>query len=61
MLLYGATCVSLIWMYYTFVRDKQREEVTAAKEHALSDYAKSHESAEAYAVRPRRGGTGSAA
>lgn len=49
MLLYGATCVSLIWMHYTFARDKQREEVTAAKEHALSTYAKSHESTDEYA------------
>ncbi len=38
MLLYGATCVSLILMHYTFARDRQRDEIEKAKEHVLSQY-----------------------
>ena len=50
MLLYGATCVSLIWMHYTFAREKQRETVTAATEHAVSAYARAHENPDQYAA-----------
>lgn len=43
MLLYGATCVSLVWMYYTFARDKQRQDSKAASELAVGNYLKTHE------------------
>lgn len=36
MLLYGATCVSLVWMHYTFARDKQRADAATA----VDDYLK---------------------
>lgn len=39
MLLYGATCVSLIWMHYTFARDKKRMDT----EQAVNTYLKAHE------------------
>jgi NNP family nitrate/nitrite transporter-like MFS transporter len=50
MLLYGATCVSLVWMHYTFASDKRREELQAAKEHAVSAYAHRHEDTGQYAA-----------
>jgi NNP family nitrate/nitrite transporter-like MFS transporter len=46
MLLYGATCVSLVWMYYTFAREK----VKADEEKAVASYIKSHESPEQFAA-----------
>jgi NNP family nitrate/nitrite transporter-like MFS transporter len=42
MLLYGATCVSLVWMHYTFARDKQRRDAELAGAHAVDDYLKTH-------------------
>jgi NNP family nitrate/nitrite transporter-like MFS transporter len=39
MLLYGATCVSLVWMYFTFARDKQEDEIDVATELALYKHA----------------------
>jgi NNP family nitrate/nitrite transporter-like MFS transporter len=50
MLLYGATCVSLIWMHYTFAREHQEQDMEIAKEHAVDEYVKSHECPEEYAA-----------
>ncbi len=35
MLLYGATCVSLIWMHFTFSQERQQAEIEKAKGHAV--------------------------
>jgi len=50
MLLYGATCVSLIWMHYTFAKEHQDQDLEAAKQHAVEDYVKSHENPAEYAA-----------
>ncbi|WP_260294744.1 MFS transporter [Sedimenticola hydrogenitrophicus] len=50
MLLYGATCVSLIWMHYTFAREHQEQDMEIAKGHAVDEYVKSHECPEEYAA-----------
>jgi len=50
MLLYGATSVSLVWMHYTFARDKQRQTVVAAKDHVMREYEQEHEDLKAYAI-----------
>ena len=50
MLLYGATCVSLIWMHYTFAREHQEHDVEEAKEHAVEEYVRTHENPEEYAA-----------
>lgn len=50
MLLYGATCVSLIWMHYTFAREHQEHDMEIAKEHAVDEYVRSHENPEEYAA-----------
>lgn len=49
MLLYGATCVSLIWMHYTFAREKQEKDKDLAREHAITAYLESHENPGAFA------------
>jgi len=46
MLLYGATCVSLVWMHYTFGRDKMKLD----EERAVASYIKTHENPEQYAA-----------
>ncbi|MEJ1381792.1 MAG: MFS transporter, partial [Candidatus Sedimenticola sp. (ex Thyasira tokunagai)] len=50
MLLYGATCVSLIWMHYTFAREHETKSQQVAKEHALNTYVNAHENPETYAA-----------
>ncbi len=50
MLLYGATCVSLIWMHYTFAKEHQEQDMEIAKEHAVDEYVKNHECPEEYAA-----------
>ncbi|MEJ1354538.1 MAG: nitrate/nitrite transporter [Candidatus Sedimenticola sp. (ex Thyasira tokunagai)] len=50
MLLYGATCVSLIWMHYTFAREHETKSQQVAKEHALNTYVSAHENPETYAA-----------
>ncbi len=50
MLLYGATSVSLIWMHYTFARDKQRQDAQAAREHVLREFEQNNEDLDAYAI-----------
>jgi len=50
MLLYGATCVSLIWMHFTFAKEHQEMGVERARAHALDEYANSLESASVYAA-----------
>ncbi|MBT3846115.1 MAG: NarK/NasA family nitrate transporter [Gammaproteobacteria bacterium] len=50
MLLYGATSVSLVWMHYTFAKDKQRQDAVIAKNHVMREYEQSHEDLESYAV-----------
>ncbi len=46
MLLYGATSVSLIWMYYTFAKDQQKKRIREARQMAIADYASTHASPE---------------
>ncbi len=48
MLLYGATCVSLIWMHYTFAREHQQKDQQIAKDHAYDQYARMHENPDEY-------------
>jgi len=50
MLLYGATCVSLIWMHFTFAKEHQQQDREIAKTHAVDEYIDAHESAEEYAA-----------
>lgn len=50
MLLYGATSVSLIWMHYTFARDKQRQDAEIAREHVMREFEQKNEDLDAYAV-----------
>ncbi|GAB4348503.1 MAG: nitrate/nitrite transporter [Gammaproteobacteria bacterium] len=50
MLLYGATCVSLIWMHYTFAKEHQDMDLAAAQEHAIQHYVKTHENPAQYAA-----------
>lgn len=50
MLLYGATCVSLIWMHYTFAKEHQEQDMEIAKEHAVDEYVRTHENPEEYAA-----------
>jgi NNP family nitrate/nitrite transporter-like MFS transporter len=50
MLLYGATSVSLIWMYFTFAKDQQRKRIAEAKDKALREVAVMQESVEEYAI-----------
>jgi len=50
MLLYGATCVSLVWMHYTFAKEHERKKEQLAREHAYDAYARAHEDPEAYAA-----------
>ncbi|MCU7924252.1 MAG: NarK/NasA family nitrate transporter [Candidatus Thiodiazotropha sp. (ex Dulcina madagascariensis)] len=49
MLLYGATCVSLIWMHYTFAKEHQEEDKEIARKHAYDVYARAHENPQEYA------------
>jgi len=48
MLLYGATSVSLVWMHYTFARDKQRQDAQIARDHVMYEYEQAHEDLDAY-------------
>jgi NNP family nitrate/nitrite transporter-like MFS transporter len=48
MLLYGATCVSLVWMHYTFAKEHQEGEHQIAKDHAYDHYARMHENPDEY-------------
>ncbi len=50
MLLYGATCVSLIWMHFTFAKEHQEHDLEIAKTHAVDEYIDAHESPEEYAA-----------
>ncbi len=50
MLLYGATCVSLVWMHYTFAREHQKGEKQIAQAHAYDAYALAHENPAEYAA-----------
>lgn len=50
MLLYGATCVSLVWMHFTFVKEHDEQKIEAAKSHAVEAYIQGHESPEEYAA-----------
>ncbi|MBT3014111.1 MAG: NarK/NasA family nitrate transporter [Candidatus Thiodiazotropha sp. (ex Clathrolucina costata)] len=50
MLLYGATCVSLVWMHYTFAKERQEEEKKAAQQHAYDAYVRAHENPGEYAA-----------
>jgi NNP family nitrate/nitrite transporter-like MFS transporter len=40
MLLYGATAVSLVWMYFTFAKEKKIKHTEKARTEALKEYAK---------------------
>jgi NNP family nitrate/nitrite transporter-like MFS transporter len=42
MLLYGATAVSLVWMYFTFAKEKRHGRIKKARIDALKEYAKTH-------------------
>jgi NNP family nitrate/nitrite transporter-like MFS transporter len=46
MLLYGATSVSLVWMYFTFSKDQQKKRIREARQMAIADYASTHASPE---------------
>ena len=48
MLLYGATCVSLVWMHYTFAKEHQEKDQQIAKDHAYDQYARVHENPDEY-------------
>ncbi|MCU7904376.1 MAG: NarK/NasA family nitrate transporter [Candidatus Thiodiazotropha sp. (ex Epidulcina cf. delphinae)] len=50
MLLYGATCVSLIWMHYTFAKEHQEEGRKIARKHAYDAYVRAHENPQEYAA-----------
>jgi len=50
MLLYGATCVSLVWMHYTFAKEHQKGEKQIAQAHAYDAYALAHENPAEYAA-----------
>jgi NNP family nitrate/nitrite transporter-like MFS transporter len=50
MLLYGATCVSLVWMHYTFAKEHQEMDQQIAKDHAYEQYARMHENPDEYAA-----------
>jgi len=50
MLLYGATCVSLVWMHYTFAKEHQEGEKKIAQAHAYDAYAHAHENPAEYAA-----------
>ncbi len=46
MLLFGATAVSLIWMYFTFSSDQKAKNIQKARDEALDEYAQSHDDPE---------------
>jgi NNP family nitrate/nitrite transporter-like MFS transporter len=41
MLLYGATAVSLVWMYFTFAKEKKIKHTEKTRSEALKEYARS--------------------
>ena len=43
MLLYGATAVSLVWMYFTFAKEKKLKNTKKVRTEALKEYAKTHD------------------
>jgi NNP family nitrate/nitrite transporter-like MFS transporter len=43
MLLYGATAVSLVWMYFTFAKERKIKHAEKARTEALKEYAKTHD------------------
>lgn len=50
MLLYGATCVSLIWMHFTFSKEHQEQDLQMARSHAVNEFEHAHENPAEYAA-----------
>ncbi len=46
MLLFGATAVSLIWMYFTFGKDQEAKNIQQARDDAFDEYAQTHDNPE---------------
>lgn len=46
MLLYGATAVSLVWMYFTFGKDQKAKNIQQARDDAFDEYAQTHDNPE---------------
>lgn len=43
MLLYGATAVSLVWMYFTFAKERKSKMIERARQEAFDEYAENHD------------------
>jgi len=46
MLLFGATAVSLVWMHFTFGKERKAKNIQTARDEAFDEYAQTHDSPE---------------